>query len=324
MSNRSRISKSDQARTIKNRRRPDFLLVGAQKSGTTWLWDMLDQHPGTVLPRRKEYHYFGSSELYAKGPEWYYKNFEDIDLQAVTGEASTSYLFDRIPYWYNKSSEISYDTSLPALPALVASELPQVRIIAVLRDPVRRAISAYFHWMKQGKLSPALGLRRTALAHPRLRILEYGDYARHLSAWMREFSKNQLLVLIFEEDVIGNPDNGLKKVYQFLGLEPEFAPSDMQKRVYQSWSWTRILATYYAGPFRQVLRKRLIGEFLNKYDFLGKLAIRDSDLGFLRKRYLPSHGAIENLIERSLDCWDYGQSDSLNSSLRKIDARTIS
>ena len=198
-----------------------------------------------------KFHYFGSSEIYAKGSDWYYSNFEDIDPHVVTGEASTSYLFDKVPYWYNKSNDIEYDTSLPALPALVSSELPRAKIIVVLRDPVRRAISAYFHWMKQGKLSPAAGLQRTALEHPRLRILQFGDYVRHLGAWMQEYPSNQLLVMLFEQDVVRDPDNGLKKVFNFLGLDPEFRPSQMRKQIYQSWSWTRIVASYYAGPFRR-------------------------------------------------------------------------
>ena len=292
---------------IKKRRYPDFLIIGAQKSGTTWLWKMLNQHPGTVLPAQKEIHYFGSSEIYAKGPEWYFRNFDDIDSCVVTGEASTSYLFDKVPYWYNKANKIEYDTSLPSLPALVASVLPHVKIIVVLRDPVQRAASAYRHWMKQGNISPLIGLRRTALEHPRLRILQYGDYARHLTAWMQVFPRNQILVMLFEEDVIGDPDNGIKKVFKFLDLDLEFSPSKIKKKVHQSWSWTRIVANYYAGPFRRLLGKYPIGGFLNKHDFLGKFAIRPSDLQFLCDAYLPSRKAIEKLIERNLDCWNYGQ-----------------
>ncbi len=292
---------------IKNHRQPDFLLIGAQKSGTTWLWEMLDRHPGTALPKQKELHYFGSSEIYAKGPEWYFSNFEDIDTHEVTGEASTSYLFDKVPYWYNKSNEIEYDTSLPALPALVSRELPNVKIIVVLRDPVRRAVSAYLHWMRQGNLSPAWGLQRTALEHPRLRILQYGDYARHLGAWMGEFPKQQILVMLFEEEVIGDPGNGLKKVFKFLGLDPEFRPSELREPVHQSWNWTRIITNYYAGPLRRFLRKGPLGDFLNEHDFLRKFAVRASDLAFLRDVYLPSRQSVEKLIERNLDCWDYGQ-----------------
>jgi hypothetical protein len=142
--------------------RPDFLLIGAQKSGTTWLWRVLDQHPGTDLPRKKEIHFFGGVENYRKGKEWYYSHFEGLDSSKVIGEASTTYLYDNIPFWYNPSSSIEVDCSLPAIPELITNELPNIKIIAILRDPVWRAVSAYKHWMtrmKRGRISPRLGIK---------------------------------------------------------------------------------------------------------------------------------------------------------------------
>ena len=53
-------------------RKPNFFIIGAQKCGTGWLWEMLKQHPGTDLPSQKEIHFFGASELYRKGKGWYY------------------------------------------------------------------------------------------------------------------------------------------------------------------------------------------------------------------------------------------------------------
>jgi len=100
-------------------RKPDFLIIGAQKAGTSWLWDMLNQHPGTALPKIKEIHYFGSSELYARGPDWYYEHFAQTDRSKVTGEASTTYFYDYVPFWYNKSRQLEIDRSLPSIPELV-------------------------------------------------------------------------------------------------------------------------------------------------------------------------------------------------------------
>ena len=69
---------------------PSFFVLGAQKAGTTWLWNMLDQHPGTSLPQTKEIHYFGLAELHAKGDDWYNRHFAGLDGEKVIGEASTS------------------------------------------------------------------------------------------------------------------------------------------------------------------------------------------------------------------------------------------
>ena len=82
--------------------KPDFMIIGAQKAGTTWLWEKLNLHHGTSLPKEKEIHFFGGVENYQKGREWYYNHFSNLDPYKVTGEASTTYLYDRIPYWHNK------------------------------------------------------------------------------------------------------------------------------------------------------------------------------------------------------------------------------
>ena len=288
-------------------RKFDFLLIGAQKSGTSWLWDKLDQHPGTDLPDKKEIHYFGGAELYRRGPKWYYSHFENAKLDLVTGEASTSYLYDRIPYWYNDNPQIEYAPGLPTIPELVAAENPDVRIIAVLRDPVDRAISAYRHWMKQGNLSPLVGLRRTAIALPKMRILEYGFYARYLAAWRKTFADDQIQVLIFEEDVKRNPESGLRKIFEFLDLDTEFLPADRDREVHGSWSWTRSAIGYYAGPLRRFVNRGSVGEFLDRYDFLGRFAIRRSDIEYLRDCYLPEKAQLEKIVGRNLDVWEYGE-----------------
>jgi hypothetical protein len=289
-------------------RKFDFLLIGAQKSGTTWLWGMLDQHPGVDLPDEKEIHYFGGVELYRRGPAWYYAHFEDVRPDLLTGEASTSYLYDRIPYWNNDDSQIEYADDLPTIPELVAAENPDAKIVVILRDPVRRAFSAYRHWMRKGDLSPLLGLRRVATELPKMRILEYGFYARHLAAWRKVFRDDQIKILLFEEDVKSNPESGLREVFSFLGLDEEFLPVNPDRTIHKSWSWTRSAVEYYAGPFRRVVRRGAIGEFLNRSTFLDRLAVRRADIEFLRECYLPEKEQLESILGRSLDVWDYGES----------------
>lgn len=287
-------------------RKPDFLLIGAQKSGTSWLWDKLNQHPGTDLPDLKEIHYFGGVENYLAGPERYYSHFSDTDPTLITGEASTSYLYDRIPYWHNSSQDITYHESLPLIPDLVSQELPEVKIIVVLRDPVYRAISAYRHWLRQEYFPPLTGLKRAATKNPKTRIIEYGFYARYLSAWTKVFSENQILMLVFERDVVANPESGLKRVYRFLNLDEDFNPPAPKRSFHRTWSWTRSAVNYYAGPIGRLLTRGRLGQFLDNTDILGRYALRKSDVQFLRSQYLPSRPELEGLLNRDLDCWDYG------------------
>ena len=72
-------------------KKPEFLIIGVQKCGTTWLWEMLKQHPGTDLPERKEIHSFGSAELYRNGKDWYYSHFQNIAPSRVTGDENIEF-----------------------------------------------------------------------------------------------------------------------------------------------------------------------------------------------------------------------------------------
>lgn len=291
--------------------KPDFLIIGAQKAGTTWLWRMLEQHPDTDLAKEKEIHFFGSSELYRKGKDRYYGHFARLDRSKVIGEASTSYFYDNVPYWYNESSKLEVDHSLPTIPELITAELPDVKILVVLRDPVHRALSAYFHfmrgeyWMRKGAVSPSLGLKETAIQNPKIRILEYGYYARYLKLWSKHVPEDRMRVLIFEEDVRQQPEKAVREVYEFLGLDPQFQPEDLRKRAHKSWSWTRILLSYYADPLTRKLVRSRLGKPIDRFDVLGRFAIKREDVDFLRSKYLPEKAELESLIGRDLSCWKY-------------------
>ena len=288
-------------------RKPDFLIIGAQKAGTTWLWNKLSQHPGTVLPDEKEIHFFGSSELYGRGPEWYFAKFDGIDDQAVTGEASTTYLSDRPAFFYNDVNKLEYDESLPMLPEMIRAMLPDVKVIVCLRDPVRRAISAYFHWMRKGEFPVSAGIKKTAVNHPRLRLIEMGDYERHLGAWLRVFPREQILILSFEGDVISDPRSGLRKLYNFIGLQADFVPEDEKETVHKSWNWTRIVANYYAGPLRRIVNYRPVAGVLNRHDFLRRFAVSSEDSEYLRKQYLPQKDTLREMVGEMVDLWKYGE-----------------
>jgi len=286
--------------------KPNFIIIGAQKAGTTWLWEMLDQHPGTSLPEKKEIHFFGSSEIYKKGLGWYLDHFKNLDSTKVVGEASTSYFYDNVPYFYNNSRKIEFDTALPTVPELILEELPDVKIIIMLRDPVTRAISSYKHYMRKGNLSPIPGLKRTATEHPKLRILEFGYYPKYLEVWKRIIPNDQLKVIVFEEDVVKKSIETLNDVFAFLGVDSQFKPEHPDKPVHKGWNWTRIVFNYYARrifPGRSFSR---IGKLLDSRNILAGSGVSNEDIEFLRSIYLPQKEDLEKLLNRNLDSWKYG------------------
>jgi len=190
---------------------PDFLVIGAQKSGTTTLADRLAAHPDVHLPAQ-EVHYF--SHRYERGLDWYRRAVAGAPPGALLGEKSPSYLTDT------------------AAPARIAAALADVRLIAVLRDPVDRAYSHYWHNRRLAK--EHLGFAEAVAAEPtrtaggsavlraRYGYLDGGRYAEHLGRFAGLF-EDRLLVLVFEE-LCSDQDAVVGEARRFLELPPRPEP----------------------------------------------------------------------------------------------------
>ncbi len=218
---------------------PDFLIIGAQKGGTTSLYAYLVEHPDIATARRKEVHYF--DQHYQHGPRWYQANFPTTlykqlhettrHQQFMTGEASPEYLF------YPRTAE------------KVSSLLPNVKLIALLRNPVERAYSQYRHNLRWGhepktlSFQDALTMEATRtesgriqaeqdalyhnFAYQRAAYLARGLYAEQLKHWLRYYQHEQIL-LIKSEDFYQDPRATYEETLAFLGL-PFVEPRSLQK-----------------------------------------------------------------------------------------------
>src|SRR5689334_23315618 len=124
----------------KHSKRPDFLIVGTMKGGTTRLYDFLTMHPDIERATEKEIHYF--SLYYSKGDAWYLDHFH-ADPNKLTGEASPTYFH-------------LADTS--TIPSLIKRINEKMKIILMIRDPVERAVSQYNHFCKVNKLQDVMAL----------------------------------------------------------------------------------------------------------------------------------------------------------------------
>lgn len=202
---------------------PDFLVIGAMKAGTTTLFAALTQHPHVIRSRRREIHFFGSR--FTRGEDWYRRHFPTgLELrryQAITGEGSTSYL------------------AHPLAAGNIRSLIPNVRMIALLRDPVDRAISNYFHEKRTARETLPIveafaaeedRLRRAAEEEGqrplgRLGYRKRGLYAEQLERYYEHFPREQLLVLN-AESLFENPRETIDQVCRFLALDPALGNFD--------------------------------------------------------------------------------------------------
>ena len=213
--------------TASRRPKPDFLIVGGQRCGTTSLYRYLVQHPSVLFPRlTKGTHWL--DEEYHRPEAWYRSNFplEKVRRQreqetggaVLVGEACPYYLFH------------------PEVPARIARHLPDTKVIAIVRDPVARAWSAYHHEYRRGY--ETLGFEEALDAEPhRLadaeRVLAEGPtrhlshqhhgyvargrYAEQLERMWTHVDRDRCLVL-YSADLERDPDAVMQRVHDFLGI----------------------------------------------------------------------------------------------------------
>ena len=178
---------------------PDFLVVGAQKSGTTSLFLLLSKHPDIFLPSRKELQFFSSPLLYPKGLDWYATEFfSDCSDAQLAGEISPQYMY---------SSEIA---------RRVHSDLPEAKIIAILREPIDRAWSHYQMACRreQEDRQPEVAFAAARAtdendtgAPETARYLQFSDYERVLSEYLYFYGRERMLIL-FQEHLDTRPRGG--------------------------------------------------------------------------------------------------------------------
>lgn len=219
------------------RKLPDFVIIGAAKSGTTSLYDLVTKHPRIKPAYTKEPFYFSSPEKFSL---LYYKTNFPIVGKRLTGEASTSYL------------------SSAEAPARMKAAIPDAKLIAILRNPVDRAYSHYHFARRRNAEAGATFEEALNLEEPRQKryaetvselksilygngapsgqrdlyqlirdsiddswhsYLRYGRYADHLENWFRHYGRDRFLVLS-TEDLERDRQGTLDQVFDLLGVGP--------------------------------------------------------------------------------------------------------
>jgi hypothetical protein len=231
---------------------PTFLIIGAQKSGTTWLAHNLRQHPEVFMPEQ-EIHYFDKDFNFKKGVEWYEKHFAGAEGEKAIGEKTPDYL------WANGRG---VEGHLPDVHLNIHNTLPEAKLIVVLRNPVERAVAAVNHIICSGRISPFHNMDELLLGRKRHLVeghgvIDYGMYYRQIKAYQEHFAPGRMLFLIFEEDVVQDPASGLKKACEFLEIDPSFEFRDRERKIGEIRCSTLGLALGYYLPFMRSLSRRM-------------------------------------------------------------------
>lgn len=302
-------------------RLPDFLLLGAAKAGTSALYGQLGQHPEIFVSVLKEPHFFAfegcTPDL--RGPvgrdvpmnriavtdlDTYAELFRDAAPRQRAGEGSTQYLY------------------LPDTAANIARHLPDVRLIAVLRNPEERAYSAFMHLRRDGREPKRDFL--TALLREEERIARFwaplyhyrhaGYYTRQLTRYLECFDRTQLHIVLYE-DYQENPVGVLQGVFAFLGVDASFEPDTHERRnvtgvhrhsLARAWQAARRHPTV-RRIGRRMLSDRALATVASlegkSQPQLQRPAFPPDARSYLASAYRSEIDALEQLLERDLSRW---------------------
>jgi len=185
---------------------PNFLYVGPDKSGSTWMYEMLRQHPECHVPRVKDIYFF--DRYYHRGLDWYASFFRDAPPGArAIGELSHDYLF----------SDEAADR--------IRHDLPGVRLLVSLRNPGDRSFSQFLYMLRSGMTEGpfAEAVRR----YPE--IIDNSLYHKHLVRYWERFGTDRLRVFLFD-DLVADPRAFAHDLFGYLGLSTD-VEMDFSRRV---------------------------------------------------------------------------------------------
>lgn len=286
--------------------RPNLFIVGAMKAGTSSLHEYLHQHPEIFMSRFKEPQYFAPHRtrygmwgqgysLPEPGIDWYLKLFADAGNARYAGESSVSYT---ARHWVGGCEQRIWEFN------------PQARIIYLMRDPVERAISHYWHFVAAGRetLPPRQAMMR------RDDYLARSDYAWQIEPYLRRFGEERVYLLT-TEDLETQPQQTLASLFRWLQVADDVpidtsqrhnvtAPSVRQARRWagplvhflQGWRWQT-----WAPGLTQTLRQGLERVAFRQVD-RAKVDVRHA-MEYLRQRLLPRVAALERLSGREYPQW---------------------
>lgn len=300
---------------------PNFLIIGAMKSGTTSLYYYLKQHPQIYMSAVKEPNFFAleGEKLNFNGPEgpglvnrWicdeatttieeYRSLFEGVSSETAIGEASPWYLYS------------------PEAPSRIRRYIPEAKLIVVLRNPVDRAYSAFSQFVRDGR-EPLNDFTRALQAEEeRIRnnwkwIWHYkkmGFYYGQLKRYYGTFEQEQIRVYLYEE-LNNNPTGVLQDVFRYLGVDDTFTP-DISRRLNVSGApKSKVLFAIMEkpNPVRTFLRpflperlRRRISTTLQNINLIEPEPLRQEIRRELIEVYRPDVLKLQHLIKRDLSGW---------------------
>lgn len=199
----------------------DFLLIGAQKCATTWIYHCLNEHPELFVGGGKnETYYFGGEIFKQKGLDWFENLFVDASADQKLGSASVDYIWD--------ATSIEH----------ARKQYPNIKIIAALRNPVERTISAFF-WLMRKNIIEAKSLEegiekaiedyKSGSETIYSELIRRSMYTDAIIKIHENIDKDHIRLVLFD-DIQNTPKRTLHDIYTFLNISPDYIPTSLKRK----------------------------------------------------------------------------------------------
>lgn len=291
---------------------PNFIIFGVQKAGTTSIYNYLNQHPQVYMSPVKETNFWsrGSKDIESNRTpnkpnkiltiEQYAQLFDNVKDEIAIGEASPNYLLH-----YQISSE------------LIHQHLPQVKLIAILRDPSERAYSDYLMNIRDAKYRGRTITEQLKYSSHKSHVLRKGLYYQPLKHYIEKFGQDQIRVYLYD-DLCKSPIKFMQNMYEFLEVDQTFSP-DMTRKAQEGKlpknqalnnllrtqnpirkAAATALKTFFPIEVRQKIRSRILE--LNLID-KKQLNLSAEERKLLVDFYRDDILKLQELIDRDLSAW---------------------
>jgi hypothetical protein len=265
---------------------PNFLVIGCQRCGTTWLDAALREHPQVFLPTQKQSYYFDRN--YEKPISEYFANF----LNAV-------------PKKHVAIGEVATGYCLPEAIPRMHEALPNARLIMLMRNPIERAFSNYLIRQDEEGWTDFMDAIENSKD-----IIERGMYFKQIEVLLKYYTKNSILFLLYDDLNLSN-ENTIKKIYKFLGVNYDFKPSIIGKRKNSALfpRFRKFLHKIGLKVFLNYLSQTFIGTIIRKLamQFKSRGSAASIDLKTKNKLlniYKDSNQKLLVFLNRDRDLWD--------------------
>ncbi len=270
--------------TMTSARLPGFVYVGTSKAGSTWLFNLLAEHPQVHVAASKGLYFF--DHHFDRGVDWYLSQFHPSRTESIVAEISHSYLY-------------SADAC-----RRIREMNPQVRLMICLREPVDRTRSAYLDGVKNGQWSGSLAEQ----AEQTPRIVRESCYADHVRTYLQVFPRDQIHIALFD-DLRSDPKGFAEEIIRFLQIDPlRLTTRHLQKvmpaaaprnptvtrwakaasKTFRRWGWMRLRG--------RVKRSRFVRNMLYRpIDRPNALAVDEATLASLRNQFADDVRQLETL-----------------------------